>query len=64
MDEKVKELRNAGLATQERIGRNLIYRADFAQMNGVLGYLTNNCGEGADCDLKPEAYCPANNQAC
>ncbi|MEG0149945.1 MAG: helix-turn-helix transcriptional regulator [Comamonas sp.] len=60
----LKELSNAGLVTQERIGRNLLYRADFAQMNGVLGYLTDNCCEGAGCELKPDACCPTNNQAC
>lgn len=45
----LKELLNAGLMTQERIGRNLIYRADFERMNGVLGYLTANCCAGVGC---------------
>lgn len=48
----LKELLNAGLVSQERNGRNLIYRADFAQMNGVLAYLTENCCQG---ELCPEA---------
>jgi ArsR family transcriptional regulator, arsenate/arsenite/antimonite-responsive transcriptional repressor len=42
----LKELMNAGLTTQERNGRNLIYRADFRRMNELLGYLTENCCQG------------------
>lgn len=45
----LKELANAGLVTQERNGRNLIYRANFAQMNELLAYLTENCCRGEPC---------------
>ena len=45
----LKELMHAGLISQERDGRNLIYRAAFAQMNGLLGYLTDNCCQGEAC---------------
>ena len=45
----LKELLNAGLVSQERNGRNLIYRAEYAQMNGVLSYLTDNCCHGVPC---------------
>ena len=45
----LKELAHAGLVTQERQGRNLIYRASFATVNDLLGYLTENCCEGAAC---------------
>lgn len=46
----LKELMGAGLITQERNGRHLIYRVAFEQMNGVLAYLTQNCCQGAqDC---------------
>lgn len=45
----LKELVTAGLVTQERSGRNLIYRAAYDQMNGVLGYLTDNCCQGEVC---------------
>jgi ArsR family transcriptional regulator, arsenate/arsenite/antimonite-responsive transcriptional repressor len=48
----LKELSNAGLVTQERASRNLIYRAAFEQMNGVLGYLTENCCQGAECAVE------------
>ena len=40
----------AGLATQNRVSRQLIYAADFAAMNGLVGYLTENCcGRDAAC---------------
>jgi ArsR family transcriptional regulator len=45
----LKELTNAGLITQERQGRNLLYRASFDDMNALLGYLTDNCCQGAAC---------------
>jgi len=51
----LKELMNAGLVTQERASRNLVYRAAFERMNGLMGYLTANCCEGAACEIKPGA---------
>jgi DNA-binding transcriptional ArsR family regulator len=51
----LKELTHAGLVTQERSSRNIIYRAAFARMNALLGYLTENCCEGADCGVKATA---------
>ena len=45
----LKELMNAGLVTQERDGRSLIYRAAYARMNEVLAYLTSNCCQGQSC---------------
>lgn len=47
----LKELASAGLATQERASRNLVYRAAYDRMNGLLGYLTENCCAGADCAI-------------
>src|ERR1041384_4805785 len=50
-------LRNAGLVTCKRDGRSLIYAARFETMNGLLGYLTENCCGGvADCT--PAACAP------
>ena|SRR6478735_11490251 len=51
----LKELTNAGLITQERASRNLIYRAAFDRMNALLGYLTLNCCEGEACAVEPAA---------
>src|SRR3546814_617035 len=47
----LKELAHAALVTVEPQGRNLIYRADFAQMNGLLGYLTEHCCQGESCGV-------------
>jgi ArsR family transcriptional regulator len=47
----LKELSHAGLVTTERDSRSLIYRAKFDHMNGLLGYLTTNCCEGASCQV-------------
>ena len=43
------QLQNAGLIAQERQGRSLIYRADYARMNALIAYLTENCCGGAPC---------------
>ena len=51
----LKELANAGLVTQQRSSRNIIYRAAFGRMNALLGYLTENCCQGADCAIEPPA---------
>lgn len=45
----LKELSNAGLVTQERSSRHIIYRAAYAQMNALLSYLTANCCQGVEC---------------
>lgn len=42
----VQALHGAGLVTQRREGRQLIYAADFAAMNGLVDYLTRNCCGG------------------
>jgi ArsR family transcriptional regulator len=47
----LKELTAAGLISQTRDGRHLIYRAAFEQMNALLAYLTANCCQGNSCDL-------------
>jgi DNA-binding transcriptional ArsR family regulator len=39
----LQHLNRAGLVTQRRLHRQLIYAADFASMNDLLGYLTENC---------------------
>ena len=53
----LKELTNAGLVTQERSSRNLIYRAAYDQMNSLLGYLTANCCQGAECAATQPETC-------
>ena len=49
------QLANAGLATQRRESRSIIYSADYAVMNGLMSYLTENCCGGMSCS--EEAAC-------
>lgn len=53
----LKELMNADLISQERSGRNLIYRAQYDRMNAVLAYLSQNCCQGDPCEVNPEEIC-------
>ena len=53
----LKELAHAGLVTQQRQGRNLVYRAAFDRMNALLGYLGENCCQGVACDTAPPPGC-------
>ncbi len=53
----LKELMHAGLVTQEREGRNLIYRLSIAQMNELLAYLTAHCCQGASCEVPAAPGC-------
>jgi ArsR family transcriptional regulator len=53
----LKELAHSGLVTSEARGRNLIYRADFTQMNALLGYLTEHCCEGGACEVTNNTAC-------
>lgn len=46
----LKELLHANLINAEQQGRNLIYRADFSRMNGLLGYLTEHCCQDETCE--------------
>ena len=44
------QLTHAGLITQRRLSRQLIYSADYGAMNKLLAYLTENCcGKGTNC---------------
>ncbi len=43
------QLANAGLVTQRRQSRSIIYSADYDAMNGVMDYLTENCCGGMSC---------------
>jgi DNA-binding transcriptional ArsR family regulator len=54
----LKELTIAGLVTQERSSRHIIYRAAFDRMNALLGYLTDNCCQGSACAVAEADSCP------
>lgn len=54
----LKELTHARLITSRSEGRFVIYSADVVVMNGLIGYLTENCCGGvpcgpAACDTQP-----------
>ena len=51
-------LARVGLITQERRGRAIICRSDFALMHELVGFLTAECCEGAG----PEACAPVESQ--
>lgn len=56
----LKELMHAGLVSQERDGRNLIYRPSLARMNALLIYLSAHCcqaTDGATCEIATPAGC-------
>ena len=43
------QLNHAGLITQRRQSRSIIYAADYAAMNQLMSYLTENCCGGIPC---------------
>ena len=47
-------LSRAGLITSRQDGRFVIYAADFQNMNGLVGYLTENCCGGRACAPAPK----------
>jgi DNA-binding transcriptional ArsR family regulator len=54
----LQALQRAGLIRQTRASRQLIYSADYAVMNGLVGYLTDNCcaaSGGCDSACTPAA---------
>ena len=55
----LQNLHRAGLIVQRRESRSLIYSVDFAAMDALVGYLTENCctGSAAACatNCKPSA---------
>ena len=45
----LKELAHADLVTASKAGRSIIYAANYAGMNGLLAFLSENCCAGAPC---------------
>lgn len=45
----LKALMHAGLITARQESRFIYYAADYAQMNGLLAYLTEHCCAGVPC---------------
>lgn len=54
----LKALRHAGLVRVRQDGRHLYYSADFAAMNTLIAYLTENCcADDPGCCAPPELAC-------
>jgi DNA-binding transcriptional ArsR family regulator len=53
----LKELTHAQLITPTQDGRFLIYAANFATVNGLIGFLAENCCAGEPCELDGVAAC-------
>ncbi|MEY4426266.1 MAG: hypothetical protein RL535_564 [Pseudomonadota bacterium] len=54
----LKELAYSNMVNVEHQGRNLIYRANFEQMNTLLAYLTEHCCAGLPCEVADaETFC-------
>jgi ArsR family transcriptional regulator, arsenate/arsenite/antimonite-responsive transcriptional repressor len=51
----LKELERAGLITQRRESRSLIYAANYGGLRALLGFLMEDC-----CDGRPEICNPEN----
>jgi ArsR family transcriptional regulator, arsenate/arsenite/antimonite-responsive transcriptional repressor len=47
----LKELTHAELVTPRQAGRFIYYSANYATMNRLIGYLTENCCKGNICDI-------------
>lgn len=39
----LRQLRQAGMVKNRRNGRQILYTADYAGMQGLIGFLTDNC---------------------
>ncbi|GAC1626311.1 MAG: metalloregulator ArsR/SmtB family transcription factor [Nevskia sp.] len=47
----LKELSHAGLVNSRQEGRFVFYASNYAAMNELLAYLTENCCGGAPCEV-------------
>lgn len=56
----LSQLHSANLVSQRRESRSIIYAANFGAMNGLLGYLTENCCADGD----PEGVCQPTAENC
>ena len=54
----LKELAHADLVTASKAGRSIIYAANYAGMNGLLAFLTENCCAGSPCCLPDSGNVP------
>ena len=55
----LQQLHRAGLVSQQRNSRQLIYAADYTAMNDLVGYLTENCCGGGEASACATVCVPA-----
>ncbi|MEZ0231283.1 MAG: ArsR/SmtB family transcription factor [Methylophilaceae bacterium] len=55
----LQQLKYAGLADTKRKGTTIIYSANYSTMNGLIGYLTENCCQGNTEECPPANDCCA-----
>lgn len=53
----LKELSHAGLLASKQDGRFVIYSANVEAMNGLVGFLTENCCGGVPCGTTGKQSC-------
>jgi len=53
----LKELSHAGLLSSRQDGRFVIYSANIGTMNGLIGFLTENCCGGVPCGAATGDVC-------
>lgn len=53
----LKELTHAGMIVPKQDGRFVIYSANVDVMNGLIGFLTENCCGGVPCDSPTGVAC-------
>ncbi len=51
-------LRRAGLVRDRRVGRNIWCKADYARMNSLIAFLTENCCAGLGCSADQNLCAP------
>ena len=59
----LQHLQRAGLIAQRRVSRQLIYAADFAAMNALVGFMTENCCGRGQAACLPIAELPSDEPA-
>ncbi|TAL52439.1 metalloregulator ArsR/SmtB family transcription factor [Pandoraea sp.] len=53
----LKDLSHAELVRARQDGRFIFYSANFDAMNGLVGFLTQNCCAGAACAASESSFC-------
>jgi DNA-binding transcriptional ArsR family regulator len=59
----LKELSHAGLLASKQDGRFVIYSANIEVMNGLVGFLTENCCGGVPCGAAAPNACATGEQS-